>query len=434
MPRDPLNVWVRLDRLHCYDEGDGWGSAEPYLWTVFFKIDGSTVSLSDAFTLVGTAAVVPTPGSHGNLGDTDVDAGDDVDIPDAIGAWQTILQPIPVADSIRPLLQSSKGWDDWPGYVGVVCVLMEEDNVSDAGAEAGHAALNAGIQNALDQVITTRGIGNQTVTDAEIDSFIGSVKSAVSTAIEAEQSGWENFWSWLNADDTIGTGVFFWSHDDLTPGTTASFSKRWKDEGDWELVGNVTASGPCTIDLISLLFGAEAGASASKHGSARPRPHGTEFDYRTMRAFRDQEFRRRPGLQQWWNLALRHAPQLAASIGRDPKLIIPTVEAVRGAQHSIQQLDAPISRETLVAAATVLTALAECNDRRTRIAASRGLSMLAHVDGRSAGEALELLARIPPARHPRIANGPKISGRLLRSRGTAAHPLEPAHDDTPDDT
>ena len=432
MPRDPLNVWVRLDRLHCYEEGDGWGSAEPYLWTVFFKIDGTTVSLTEAFTLVGTATVVPTPGSHGNLGDTDVDAGDDVAVPEVIGGWQTVLQPIPVAESIRPVLQSLKGWDDWPGYVGVVCVLMEEDNVSDAGAEAGHGALNGGIQNALDQIVATRGIGNQTVTDAEIDSFIDSIKSAVSDAVKAEQSGWENFWSWLNADDTIGTGVFFWSHDDLAPGTTTPFSKRWREEGDWELFGSVAASGLCTIDLISLLFGGEEMTRASKRGP-RPSRRGTEFDYRTMREFRDREFRRHPGLQRWWSLAVRHAPQLAATIGRDPSLLLPAVEAVRGAQQSIQHLDAEIPKDTLAAAATVLEALAAGNDRRTRIAASRGLSMLAHIAGRTAGEVLELLARIPPARHPRIANGPRISAKLFRSRGMPARPTAPPHDGARDD-
>jgi hypothetical protein len=86
MARDLLRVWLDLERIHRHDEGNGWGSAEPYLWTVFFKIDGDSVALTEGLTLSGTATVVGTPGSHGNLGNTDVDAGDDIDIPSAIGS------------------------------------------------------------------------------------------------------------------------------------------------------------------------------------------------------------------------------------------------------------------------------------------------------------------------------------------------------------
>ena len=51
MARDLLRVWMKLDHIHCYDEGDGWGDAEPYLLTVFFKIDGDSVALTDDLKL-----------------------------------------------------------------------------------------------------------------------------------------------------------------------------------------------------------------------------------------------------------------------------------------------------------------------------------------------------------------------------------------------
>ena len=38
-----LKIDLKLDRVHCHDEGDGPGNAEPYLWTVFWKVDGETV-------------------------------------------------------------------------------------------------------------------------------------------------------------------------------------------------------------------------------------------------------------------------------------------------------------------------------------------------------------------------------------------------------
>jgi hypothetical protein len=78
---------MKLDHVHCHDEADGWGDTEPYLWTLFFKIDGDSVPLTGDLKLSGTTTVVTTTGSHGNLGTSDVNAGGDVPIPSPIGEW-----------------------------------------------------------------------------------------------------------------------------------------------------------------------------------------------------------------------------------------------------------------------------------------------------------------------------------------------------------
>src|SRR5436305_13809138 len=123
MARPLMRCMIVLNPLNCHDEGDGIGDAEPYLWTIFFKCDGTTLSVSDAGKIQGSAVTFPTPGSHGNLNDDDVDAGDVVFIPSELGLFADTVIPIPVAASLQPLLGP-----DLPGFFGVVVVLMEEDN------------------------------------------------------------------------------------------------------------------------------------------------------------------------------------------------------------------------------------------------------------------------------------------------------------------
>src|SRR5206468_856288 len=93
---DILNVHLKLNTIHCFEEGDGIGSAEPYLWTVFFKIDGDTTFVNSEFVLQGTATVVGTPGNHGDLPNHDVDPGETIAIPAVMGEFSSQLKPIPL--------------------------------------------------------------------------------------------------------------------------------------------------------------------------------------------------------------------------------------------------------------------------------------------------------------------------------------------------
>lgn len=89
--------------------------------------------------------------------------------------------------------------------MGVALVLMEEDWVSDSGAEAGHAALNQFVQQTIDAVIPTLGITHPGVTDDDITQLTAGAEGAISKAVENAQSGWDNFVRWLNSDDKTGT-------------------------------------------------------------------------------------------------------------------------------------------------------------------------------------------------------------------------------------
>ena len=189
------------------NEADGIGDAEPYLWTIFFKIDGETIKQNLA-SLTGNAVFHFGPGSHGNLGTTSVDAGQTVQIPAAIGEWHTQLQPI--------VLTQGSATIPVPGIVGVIAVLMEQDDVSDSGAEQGHQALNNFVQTEINNFIhginllDFIGVPNpqdkiNELIDAMKKKIQDGASGVVSDAIKKAQGFWSNLWSFLNADDTIGS-------------------------------------------------------------------------------------------------------------------------------------------------------------------------------------------------------------------------------------
>jgi hypothetical protein len=60
--RSPLLARMSLDEVRCNEEGDGFGSAEPYLWTMFFKIDGDSVIVGDDTHLKGECTIVASAG------------------------------------------------------------------------------------------------------------------------------------------------------------------------------------------------------------------------------------------------------------------------------------------------------------------------------------------------------------------------------------
>jgi len=395
MARDILDTWIQLDRIHCYDEGDGWGSAEPYLWPVFFKIDGDTVLLTEALVLSGTATVVGTYGSHGNLGNTDVDEGEDLPIPEALGSWQTLLKPIP---SLSPLRE------DVAGVAGVIAVLMEEDNVSDSGAVAGYNALVNAIRSGLNKVIGTLGFAKQEVTDEDIAAIKSAAESAVKDAIKSNQGFFSNLWSWLNADDQIGSEVFRWDHDTLAVGDVINFSKRWGSNGDWKIYGHANASVRCTaaaIDAAKAIFGGLFGGS----------------DMKAMRSFRDDRLSGSRGASEWWALTERNAAALSWLFRTDEAAMEGLRAFAPAAAKLIARPDQPIPDELIRDADRILEQAAKTSSRRLRVDARRARSLLELAPGRTVEQMVQIVADLPPARGISRAALRAVEDRFPRGGG-----------------
>ncbi|BCM94470.1 hypothetical protein IAD21_06377 [Abditibacteriota bacterium] len=232
-----LDVHLQLQRIRCIDEGDGIGSAEPYFWAVFFKIDGERAYVNPSLNLQGTASVITTLGDHGDLPNHDVDPGEVISIPAAAGGeYTTRLQPL-------PLRQPIAGMTNTAAAMGCIVVLMEEDNTPGSAVAQGHVALNHAVEDELNSLIPTLGFAKRAPTDEDIKAMKDRIGAAVKKAIKDKVTVADWLIGGGNMDDQIGSDVFLFSTDDLNKAGTAGLAieKQWNNEGKWKLEGHISA-------------------------------------------------------------------------------------------------------------------------------------------------------------------------------------------------
>lgn len=240
----PLYLRISLDQLRCLRKADAWRDSEPYMWNVFFKIDGEGVRLSDRFRLEGRPLYHLSPGSHGNLRAGVMTSGDTVGIPNNVGEWKVSLVPLRI-----PYFETSIS-----GLVGVVCVLMEQNYVSRKGAEAGHKALNDYIIGAIDASIDgfdPRRVDIHQIDasiknyfDAQVREFTSRIGNLVGEAVASSQSIVQNIFSLVRRDALVGYKVWDFSNAGIeAEGGQLRFKHHidTKKYGEWEIRGSLTA-------------------------------------------------------------------------------------------------------------------------------------------------------------------------------------------------
>ncbi|MGI5290264.1 hypothetical protein ACQEVF_43970 [Nonomuraea polychroma] len=240
-----MHMAITLDRLHCHDEGDGSGNAEPYLWPVFFKVDGQSYAYNPGVGLIGQPIVVSTTGHRGNLGNGGVDAGSDVDIPPAVGRFRSEFRPIPVHD---PAIARIVG-ENLPAIAGVVVVVMEKDAWPDRLATDGYVALVDAVKLAVVKVTESLQHALRAPTPEEIAALVQGVKdqaaAMVHAAVKDSMDAWNLLWFGTlgDGDDQIGSEAFTVTSQQLRDSGVVQLRKRWPadaaEDGDWELLGQV---------------------------------------------------------------------------------------------------------------------------------------------------------------------------------------------------
>jgi hypothetical protein len=363
MARPTLNLKINLENIHCHDEGDGWGNAEPYLWPVFFKIDGDSYVIGPGTGLVGFPVIESRFGDHGNLNDTSVDEGDNVSIPEALGSWENRLKPIPVLDeTIRQLL----GEDDIPGIAGVVVVLMEEDSWPNSLATTAYSALVNAVTLAVAQVAQGFQHALSVPTKEQIDQAIQTVKDTaarmVKDAVKGEMSGWQLIWygTFGNNDDTIGSEAWVFTHQDFQASPSISFSRRWKSEGDWELNGTAIGVEPCPANAFADLFhsGSTASNDSPQEQKSAPEQRGvSQKILSAMYQFRAGEYNRLPGLSHYWTRLYTHTPDLIRTLARNEVAMEAAGRLFTSLPDVIASPDRPLPDQHLQDLETILKAM-----------------------------------------------------------------------------
>ncbi|HKO92781.1 MAG TPA: hypothetical protein VJU61_16615, partial [Polyangiaceae bacterium] len=248
------------------DENDGSGKAEPYLWRVFFKLDGDTVGAriegdplvnggADArLRIEGKATLVTHSSNHHNITKGNVDAGQTLGIPESLGAYETTLTPVSVSHPVIGSLPIM------PGFLGCVAVLLEQDNTVNGPIADGHRALNGAVQKVIDDLIVLIDRELAKVSLKALQANPQRVKNEalrlINEALVTKQVEVQNKvikaikddalpWKWLagagDMDDQIGMLTVVYSQQQLVLGGKLIVG-RFRNEGDWELWGEIGAT------------------------------------------------------------------------------------------------------------------------------------------------------------------------------------------------
>lgn len=382
----PLTVDLRVREVICHHQADrpiGIGGSEPYLLTLFFKVDGDTVSLTNEFALTGTATFHPTPGTHGNLDDVDVHNGDVVLVPDDIGSFTTTLRGIQLPDPCDQLLPGGVS-----GVVGVVCALLEHDGVGEGAADAGHEAFDNVLTMEINKIVNTLSIDNQEIPADAKDVIAEQVKEAFKQAVKDELGFFGELGLGLSIllfagkDDQLLDALFMFTHPELQDQGTIEFRSRPNpgETEDWEIVGDISVADSCLARAV--------GRMATR--PALP-------DFRALRAFRDREIVSRPHVGEWLALASRNSAALLRPLRRDPKLRSAAVQALAAAGKATAERDRPIPAEHVAAVRQILESAIPDAAPQARHDLERLREVLPGLEGRTPNHVLRILGARGPA-------------------------------------
>ena len=174
--------------------------------------------------------------------------------------------------------------------------------------------------------------------------------------------------------------MFFFDHDTLAESTSIDFNERWRNHGDWEITGDITASPLCTVELTRRL---SSGTSKS-------------IDLEAIRKFRNEEFRKNPGLAEWGNILLRNNEFLIHAILRDENLRNCAINLAKNVTQVLNRRDEKFSDKTIEDITPLIEALENNGNKRSKLDAKRLKEIIPNVKDKNIEKIVEYLVQNLP--------------------------------------
>jgi hypothetical protein len=327
--------------------GEERPSLSPYLWTIFFKVDGTSVMMSDTYYLFGTADVEPARGGHGDLGVWSMSVGETVAIPDELGFWSTSLKPFFIALSAQPFFDNPGVPQPQAGFGCIAILLRDGGHIPAHAVEAGRQALASSLQTFLDgQLVERLGVVQPTIPAGDLAQAQANISKAVSEAMINSLSLLEKVWALSGYDEPIATWRIIKNAASPSKSEVIPAGDAFSKFGKWELSVNVTITDPCPAEAVETLIRAAFGGEAAAAEPVGAGPSSPSSPLGAMREFRDSGgLRDRPGLRLWWQEARANTAEMVRLLASDKKLRSAAATVMRAIPAALGALAKPLPKD-----------------------------------------------------------------------------------------
>jgi hypothetical protein len=220
-----IRATIDVPRLHCREQFDESGNSEPYLWFAYLFAD-STSSEVSVFVPPATNIRALIPDNVGN--------NQTVPIPASLGNFQINLEP--------------------EGLLGVLVILLEEDETPANAIAAGYAEFEVATRREINKFVVDLIIHGEPLrppTEQEQQQIARAIANSVRETIKSHQNIFQQFF--LNQDDFIGHSVSIFFGDALKEPATPVVTELGLPAIDADAFGvHFTSFNPLKFEIVKL--------------------------------------------------------------------------------------------------------------------------------------------------------------------------------------
>lgn len=262
VPTQGLGFEVRLEQFQVWRPDEEAGGDEPYLWVLFFQVDGSTLhpgrpsEVSAAFSSPHGRHGI---GSHRNLGGRSLRRGASVSVPDRLGLHTGRL--VRIGELPEDITRFAT-------LAGVIVVALEEDDSPESAVEAGRREFERAITDEVNASVR----GSRTFVD--FGQMGRPIRDRVVRGVmDRTLRGWRRVFRFLTAgrdpDDLVGVDVGIARYGELfVRGRVGPFTMSFGNRGVRYLVTWARATAVEETAVEDLMLAAALARAGAKWWTA----------------------------------------------------------------------------------------------------------------------------------------------------------------------